>query len=652
MQLYSRMKHIAGLTLLLLQGLLAHAQYPKYVITFRNKGNTPYTFSNPQAYLSQRAIDRRTRYSIGVDSSDLPVLQQYINTVAAQGAVTVLSRSKWLNSILIYTTDNAALARISALPFVQGSATVGNRAMLQDTGRNKFRETADPVNTVAGRGTNTTADYYSYGNSYGQVHIHNGEYLHNRNFRGQGMMVAVIDAGFNQYKTTPALDSVRNGGQVLGERDFVDFDNSVNEDDSHGRNCFSIMAANSPNQMVGTAPKANYWLLRSENALSEFPVEEFNWVAAAEFADSCGVDLISSSLGYSTFDDPAFDHPYSQFYTNSTMVSKGAAAAVRKGILVTNSAGNEGSNSWKYIIFPADADSVCTVAATDLNKNIAGFSSYGYPGKIKPNVSSVGVATLYATPGGIFSGNGTSYSNPNIAGLIACLWQAFPRFNNIKILDAVYRSSDRYTAPTDRFGYGIPDMKAAYRLLKHDENVLLYGNDWLWAEPDPFTDSIHVRFLGRTDGLALLQVFDSQGVLVAFQNNIATELEEVYNFTFRGLQNLPAGTYTLRYTDAGGNNRTVLLHKLSGGSQVQGLTVYPVPFSAFLNANFLAYETGKVSFSLLNSAGALVIETQEMNVTAGNRYTIRFKSVLSLPAGVYFLRYQGPSTVQTVRVLK
>ena len=154
------------------------------------------------------------------------------------------------------------------------------------------------------------------------------------------------------------------------------------------------MCANWPGQMVGTAPKANYWLVRTENSPTEFPIEEHNWVVGAEFVDSSGADMISSSLGYTTFDDPAFDHNYNQFYKNATIVTRGATYAAKKGMIVMNSAGNEGNGSWKYIGFPADADSVCAVGAVTQTGVIASFSSYGYPGKVKPNIASVGAGTI------------------------------------------------------------------------------------------------------------------------------------------------------------------------------------------------------------------------------------------------------------------
>jgi len=222
--------------------------------------------------------------------------------------------------------------------------------------------------------------------------------------------------------------------------------------------------------------RAPWWALRrtllfgcfaAKNSASEYPVEEHNWVVAAEFADSAGADMISSSVGYNQFDEAAFNHTYNNFYTNSTMVSLGATFAARKGMLVTNSAGNEGNNSWKYLIFPADADSVCAIGAVNNAGQIASFSSYGYRGKIKPNVVSVGAGTVvFGTNNIPVSGNGTSFSNPNLNGLIACLWQAFPEYNNMNILDAVYKSADKYTVPDNRFGYGIPNMRKAWLYLK------------------------------------------------------------------------------------------------------------------------------------------------------------------------------------------
>jgi len=479
--------------------------------------------------------------------------------VLVQDSVTYLSQSKWLNQILIFTTSQSAVKAIKKFVFVKSVEPVGPASTTGKPAINKFKETTQLPGASQLKSAVVTVNHYDYGKSYGQVHIHNGEFLHNKGFTGKGITIAIIDAGFYHYKTTKAFDSARAHHQFLGVKDFVDFDGNVNEDYNHGELCLSTIAANVPGVMVGTAPDASFWLLRSENAYSEFPVEEHNWAVAAEFADSAGTDMISSSLGYMQFDDPQFNHTYNDFYKNSTMVSRAATYAAKKGIIVTNSAGNEGNNNWKYIIFPADDDSVCAVAATDVKGNIASFSSYGYPGKIKPNISSVGSGTALYSEAGLTYGSGTSFSNPNINGLIACLWQAFPEFNNMTILNAVYQTSDRDTNPNHRYGYGLPNMKKAYYKLKSLQNLNLYGNESLIAGNTNFTNDISFKLIGRIDGKASIDLLDKKNKIVTHLE-VNTERGEVYDENLSGLNDLPIGEYTLQYSD-GVNSKKVKLNK-------------------------------------------------------------------------------------------
>ncbi|HEY2727133.1 MAG TPA: S8 family serine peptidase [Parafilimonas sp.] len=533
------------------------SQYTKYLVKFSDKNNSLYQFNKPLKYLSQKAINRRTRYNISLDSSDLPVNPSYISQVLAQGSVSYLSQSKWLNQILIYTTDTSAIA-IEKLSFVKKVEAVAPASTTTKTIQNKFKETVSAVNAKVSS-AKATANKYNYGSSYNQVHIHNGEFLHNKGLTGKNIIIAIIDAGFYHYKTITAFDSARAHQQFLGEKDFVDFDNSVDEDDSHGEYCLSIIAADVPGKMVGTAPDAKFWLLRSENVNSEYPIEEHNWAAAAEFADSAGADMISSSLGYNQFDDSQFDHTYSDFYKNRTMVSRAASLAAKKGMIVTNSAGNEGNNSWKYIIFPADDVRICAVGATDILGNIASFSSYGYPGKVKPNIASVGLNTIIYTSGGVSTGSGTSFSNPNINGLIACLWQAFREFDNTTILDAVYKSADRYQTPDNRYGFGIPNMQKAYNILKQKENSNLYGDEWLLTSSTNFTNSINVKLVASTDGYVAVNLLNADKKIVAVRKLI-TEKNEVYDFTLDDLNKLQSGVYTLQYKDQS-ITKTILIKK-------------------------------------------------------------------------------------------
>lgn len=453
---------------------LCEAQSTRYIVRFRDKGTNPFAISNPSPYLSARAISRRTNYSIPIDSTDLPVTPRYVDSLRLAGNVTILNVSRWLNQVSIQTTDAAALGKINSFPFVISVATIAPRTNPGAANpEGKFRSAMNSLGEAAAapaRLFNVQANYFNYGQSFNQVHMHWGELLHNIGLRGQNMVVAVLDAGFQNYTTLRSFDSINANGQVLGTWDFVNREASVVEDNAHGMQCLSIMAANIPGQFVGSAPKASFYLFRSENAGSEYPIEEHNWVCAAERADSSGADLISSSLGYNTFDDATYNHTYAEMNGNTTMVARGADLAAKKGILVVNSAGNDGNLPWKYIASPADGDSVLAVGSVNNGGNVSGFSSYGpsSDGQVKPDVASQGQGTTIQGAGGnVTSGDGTSFAAPNMAGLATCLWQGFPNVNNMRIVNALRQAGSIATTPNDRIGYGIPDIrKAVISLLK------------------------------------------------------------------------------------------------------------------------------------------------------------------------------------------
>jgi hypothetical protein len=465
------MKKIFGLITVLVLIQTSEAQVSRYIVRFKNKGSNPFSISNPTSYLSQRAIDRRTRYSIAVDSTDLPLTPRYVDSIRLSGSVTILNSSKWLNAVSIQTNDATALAKINSFPFVQSVSGIALRIANTIGTSDKFEIEKQQPSSSQLRETGITSDFFNYGTSFNQVHIHNGEFVHNIGLRGQNMIIGMLDAGFNNYLTATAFDSVRTNSQILGIYDFVARDNSVNEDAAHGMECFSTMAANIPGQFVGTAPKANFYLFRTEDASSEYPIEELNWVCGAERVDSVGGDVISSSLGYTTFDAPFSGHTYADMNGNTTMAAIGADLAAKKGILVVNAAGNDGAGAWHYIGTPADADSVMAVGAVTPSGAIAGFSSYGpsSDGQIKPDVASVGQGTIVQFPNNaIGPNNGTSFACPNMAGLTTCLWQGFPEFNNMKIINALRQAGSKASSPDDRVGYGIPDVKKAVTILLKD----------------------------------------------------------------------------------------------------------------------------------------------------------------------------------------
>ncbi len=466
------MKKIFQLTILLTFCIQNVNAQSRYIVRFTNKGTNPFSLASPIQYLSQRAIDRRTRYNIALDSTDLPVTPRYIDSVRLAGAVTILNASKWLNQVTIRTTDMAAINKINSLPFVMSTQAVAQfGAGNTNTPVNKILDgavTTIPENINSFVET-TTANFYNYGKANGQIKIHQGEFLHNHGFRGQNMNIGILDAGFFHYKTLPTFDSLRANNQILNTWDFVANNPDVDEDDTHGMNCLSGIGANLPNKFVGTAPKANFCLYRTEDVASETKIEEHNLAAGFERSDSIGVDVCSVSLGYFEFDNPAQNYTYANMNGNTTISAIAADLAAKKGMLPVVAAGNEGNGPWHYIITPADGDSVLAVGAVDTLGNVANFSSYGPSsnGRVKPNLAAVGRNAVVANPSTgdpVFS-NGTSFATPNLAGLTTCLWQAFPEFNNIAILNAMQQSANKFTAPNDRTGYGIPDMKKSFALL-------------------------------------------------------------------------------------------------------------------------------------------------------------------------------------------
>lgn len=460
----------ACIYLLLPDKCFAQNGFTRYIITLKHKGNSPYTLSNPAAYLSPKAIERRTRYQIAIDSADLPVTPAYLQQIAAIPGVTILNTSRWFNQVAIRINDANIINTINALPFVQQSQSIAAR----NSGGNRIAPPVVTTNNIAmptaQRVQSGLADFYDYGTvPLAEINLHNGQFLHNIGMRGQHMQIAMLDAGYYNYNSLPAFDSMNKNNQVASTWDFVDGHTSVAEDHAHGMQCLSIIAANMPGSFIGKAPGAIFHLFRTEDAASEYPIEEFNWLCAAERSDSVGADIISSSLGYADFDYAPYNYTYAQLNGKTSMAAKAATLASRKGMLVVVANGNSGNSSWRYLLTPADADSVLSVGAVNTASAVWPNSSYGpsADGRIKPDVASVGWgARLQSTSGGLGAGNGTSYACPNMAGLATCLWQAFPEFKNIKIIETLRLSSSKYNTPDDRVGYGIPDMKQAFgRLL-------------------------------------------------------------------------------------------------------------------------------------------------------------------------------------------
>jgi serine protease AprX len=433
----------------------------KYWVHFKDKAGTPYTISNPSAFLTQQSISRRTTYNIPLDITDLPVTPSYITQVENVPNITVLYASKWLNGLVVSAPDRTlaitALSTINSFTFVLDTVHVKRYHLnIQDP------VNPNPVSDLSfSNRPNNTSGTYNYGGSYWQNEQVNVICLHEQGYRGQGMTIAILDAGFINVNTFDVYDSLRNRGGILGTRDFVSGGTNVYQSITHGSAVLSCIAGNKPGRILGSAPLANFWLLRTEDAATETISEEYNWIRGAEFADSVGADILTTSLGYTEFDDPSENHTYATLNGRTAPMSIAANMAARKGLFVLNAAGNEGANAWHYISVPGDADSICTVGAIDSTGIVAQFSSVGptYDHRIKPDLVSRGVGAWVAdgTSDG-FPGNGTSFATPILAGAVACFWQAHRSYNNIKVLDTLKKGATNACSPDNSQGWGIPKM--------------------------------------------------------------------------------------------------------------------------------------------------------------------------------------------------
>ena len=539
------------ITLILLSilfiGIQAVAQIApdKYYIQFTDKNNSPYSIDNPQEFLTQRAIDRRNAHNIDIVANDIPVNTAYLQGVADVG-VDLLFATRWLNGVTVYTTNPSLIDEIRDLPYVENALKLKDR---EDHGKKAFfeNESYGAAFTNSDLKNGNTLTGLDYGFSLGQIDQLNGIPLHDQGFQGQGMVIAVLDGGFDGVVEHPVFDSLWANGQILGNKDFVHVGGNVFTESSHGKSVLSCMGANQPGEMIGTAPQASYWLLRSEDVVTENVIEEYNWVSAAEFADSVGADVINSSLSYIDFDMPQWDHPYSDMDGNTAIATIGADIAASKGILVHNSAGNSGGGSWPWNGAPADGDSVFSIGAVDISDNYASFSSIGptFDGRIKPAVMALGAgATVAYGTMGVGPSSGTSFSSPIMAGMSTCLWQMYPEKNNMEIIEAIKESASQYHNPDNLMGWGIPNFESAGWILTTVERKLDGDESLLHVYPNPFNQSLSIEIQAVTGETVQAELISMAGELI-FSEIIQLQSGSSIH-VFDNLNQLVKGIYFLR----------------------------------------------------------------------------------------------------------
>ena len=499
-------------------------------IYFTDKPNVQTSITNPITILTQKAIDRKNAHGVSIDARDVPVNETYISQLKNATGITVKAKSKWFNAVHVRGSVTDINNLKTTFSFVDKIVFADRNLNVTKTVKQKQASKLQTALTT-----------FNYGNATNQIQMIKGDQLHVSNYIGTGITVAVLDAGFPNVNMMASFQRLRNAGNLKGSYDFVQRDTDVytNTTSHHGTLVLSTMAGYVENQFVGTAPDASYYLFITEDAPTENPVEESYWVEAAERADSLGVDVINTSLGYTTYDNTNYSYTTSDMDGNTAFITKGANIAFEKGMLLINSAGNEGNSSWGIVSAPADAAGVLTIGAVNSLGNYASFSSRGSNTQStqKPDVVAQGQASAVINENDvIYTANGTSFSSPIMAGGIVCLWQALPNKTNAEIMQLVRESASQYNTPDYFLGYGIPNLQTALNLALSMEDYKIY--DEIKAYPNPTKDllsfklpSLNTSYSVKVHNITGKQVLASTVNKVTNQINLSSIVDGLYFVT-------------------------------------------------------------------------------------------------------------------------
>lgn len=503
-------------------------------VYFKDKPSAATFLETPTKMLSPRSLERRSIQKIALDLHDVPLENAYRLQVRNSTGISILAQSKWLNALHVRGSQ-ANINALKNLAFVS-RVDFADKSLNQNSGAKKLATSKKTLKIQK------TKVEYAYGSSSNQIKMLQGDVLHQQNFTGAGKIIAVMDSGFPGVNTALPFKRLRDNNQILGGYNYVQRDPNFYSGGSHGTSVLSTMGGYTENVLVGTAPDASYYLFITENESSENPVEESLWVEAAEKADSLGVDVINTSLGYFDFDNPAYNHTYSEMNGKTAFMSRAADIAFDKGMLVVASAGNSGNSSSPTIAVPADAISVLAIGAVNSSEVRTSFSSIGpsFDGRIKPEVMAQGEAAVVSDQfGNSRIANGTSFSSPIMAGLVACLWQALPQKTNKEIRDIIIRSADRFLIPDNQYGYGVPDFASALNTnlgltFPSQQNIIVF--------PNPVMDIVTLQLpTGVTNGM--FSVYNVLGQKM-FEQTISQSTTDI------NLQSITNGIYFYRYLSA------------------------------------------------------------------------------------------------------
>ena len=507
-----------------------------FYVQLTDKNDTPYSLSRPAEFLSERAIERRNFFRVTVDSTDLPVNRAYLQQIEAKG-FRIHNTTRWLNGATVVTTDSSSISMLENLDFVRWVEFTG-RVGATNRNRKVQNKIETPLETVS-----------RYGSAVAQINQVGGRFLHDAGFRGEGIHIGVLDAGFLNADIMSAFERMRLENRLLGTRDFVNPQSNIFNEHAHGTSVLSVIASYVPDIHIGTAPKASFWLVRTENTSLEYPMEMDFWISAIEFLDSAGIDVVNTSLGYKTFDDPRMNFTQADLDGRTARMSRAAEMASQKGIIVVNAAGNEGNRDWQQIIIPADARGIISVGSVMADGSASPFSSRGptADGRIKPELAARGSATALMNMNGVFSGSGTSFASPIIAGMMACFLQ-FARenldyFSLEDLFESVFRSANNFHSPTEQSGYGIPNFERAANLLLSSRN-----RDEFFIFADNISRTLRIGLKNKNYKNAYIQIFDITGRIKLNQRVFSDK-------TTINTDNFSTGVYVVRIVFSDGTTK-------------------------------------------------------------------------------------------------
>jgi hypothetical protein len=532
----------------LLFGTVVYGQSPNcYRITFSDKNDSPYSVDRPEEFLSDRAIAKRERFNIPIIEQDLPVNPHYIDSILnfSSELSQIISKSKWDNSVVIFYPETEDChdiidAMLNHFSFVIDTLPV---AYYQLPIIPLFNPSF-PQSLIPHSSSLISSCDYDYGKSIDHIKFHKGELLHKAGFCGEGMLICVLDAGWNGFDTICYFKPLYENEQILGTRDLIPGVNNVYIGHGHGTAVTSLLASTIEGKLIGTAPKANYYFIRSANPLHEQLVDEDFYAHAVEIADSLGADVVCASFGYANYFEYGWQNIFTPDDNNGkvSIASRSASVLAQKGVVLVNAAGNEGLEKWHYIIRPADAFDILSVGAIDKRGQAAPYTSYGpsSDGRVKPDVAALGQDNiLVLSDGSILEENywsGTSAAAPIIAGLSACLWQALPQYSSLEIMDLIRKYGDRYNNPDDRTGYGIPNFYQCY--LDHANSVPEKVVPEIVVYPNPTTGELQV--ISYELQVNSIEVFDIYGRAVSTHYSLLTTHYSI------DIAHLPNGIYFVK----------------------------------------------------------------------------------------------------------